>query len=127
MKKTIKKPLTIATATPVPTQAKAPVAAGKPVAKIEPRTRIITAAASIVIEAKVDVGFGNHLFVRGQGAGLSWERGVQLENVDSSTWRLTVSAKEKLQFKFLLNDSQWAQGEDVVAVPGKKTEVTPLF
>ncbi len=127
MKKTIKKPLTIATATPVPTQAKAPVAAGKPVAKIEPRTRIITAAAPIVIEAKIDVGFGNHLFVRGQGAGLSWERGVQLENVDSSTWRLTVSAKEKLQFKFLLNDSQWAQGEDVVAVPGKKTEVTPLF
>ncbi len=127
MKKAIKKPLTIATATPVPTQAKAPVAAGKPVAKIEPRTRIITAAAPIVIEAKIDVGFGNHLFVRGQGAGLSWERGVQLENVDSSTWRLTVSAKEKLQFKFLLNDSQWAQGEDVVAVPGKKTEVTPLF
>jgi hypothetical protein len=127
MKKTIKKPLTIATATPVPTQAKAPVAAGKPVAKIEPRTRIITAAAPIVIEAKIDVGFGNHLFVRGQGAGLSWERGVQLENVDSKTWRIAVPASDKLQFKLLINDSIWAQGEDVVAITGKKIEVTPAF
>jgi hypothetical protein len=26
-----------------------------------------------------------------------------------------------------LNDSVWAQGEDLVAAPGKKVEVTPSF
>lgn len=130
MKKTTKKSVTTATAMSVPTQAKAPVAVTKPAAtatKIEPKTPIVTAAAPIVIEAKIDVGFGNNLFVRGQGAGLSWDRGVQLENVDQKTWRLSVPATDKLQFKLLLNDSIWAQGEDVVAAPGKKIEVTPAF
>lgn len=87
----------------------------------------VTAAAPITIEARIDVGFGNNLFVRGQGAGLSWERGLPLENVDSKTWRLTVPAKDKVQFKLLINDSVWAQGEDLVATPGKKVEVTPAF
>ena len=127
MKKTTKKSVTIAIATPVPTKTKAPFAAAKPVAKMETKPRIVTAPAPIVIEAKIDVGFGNNLFVRGQGAGLSWERGVQLENVDSKTWRIAVPARDKLQFKLLINDSIWAQGEDVVAAPGKKIEVTPAF
>jgi len=87
----------------------------------------VTAATPITIEAKIDIGFGNNLFVRGQGAGLSWERGTPLENVDSKTWRLTVPAKDKVQFKLLINDSVWAQGEDLVATPGKKVEVTPAF
>ncbi len=107
-----------------PVVAKAPVKAASPVSS---KTQIVTAAAPIVIEAKIDVGFGNNLFVRGQGAGLSWERGVQLENVDQKTWRLAVPATDKLQFKLLINDSIWAQGEDVVAAPGKKVQVTPAF
>jgi hypothetical protein len=86
-----------------------------------------TIAAPVTIEAKIDVGFGNKLFVRGTGEGLSWDRGIPLENVDSKTWRLTVPAKDKVQFKLLLNDSVWAQGEDLVAAPGKKVEVTPSF
>ena len=112
------------TATPVATPAPAaPVKAASAPAK----TPIVTAAAPITIEAKINVGFGNKLFVRGQGAGLSWDHGIPLECVDSQTWRLTVPAKDKLQFKLLLNDSVWAQGEDVVAAPGKKVEVTPAF
>jgi len=73
------------------------------------------------------VGFGNRVFLRGQGAGLSWERGVPLECVDSKTWRLTVPAQEKLLFKLLINDSIWAKGEDVVVTPGQRVEITPAF
>src|SRR5690348_2460716 len=61
------------------------------------------------IEAKVDVGFGNNLFVRGEGPGLSWEHGVPLECVDSQTWQLSVPANDKLKFKLLLNDTVWAK------------------
>lgn len=122
MKKIAKK-----TSAPAAASVAAPVIAKAPVKVASPKTQIVTAAAPIVIEAKIDVGFGNNLFVRGQGAGLSWERGVQLENVDQKTWRLAVPATDKLQFKLLLNDSVWAQGEDVVATPGKKIEVTPAF
>lgn len=121
MKKIVKKTPATTTTTTV---AKKTTAAS---AKSAPKSTIVTAAAPTVIEAKIDVGFGNNLFVRGQGAGLSWDRGVQLENVDQKTWRLAVPATDKLQFKLLLNDSIWAQGEDVVAAPGKKVEVTPAF
>ena len=102
-------------------------AAAAPVKVTPTKSPTVTAAAPITIEAKIDIGFGNNLFVRGQGAGLSWERGTPLENVDSKTWRLTVPAKDKVQFKLLINDTVWAQGEDVVAAPGKKVEVTPAF
>lgn len=141
MKKTTKK--TTAPVAPVaPVGAKAPaptktvtaasVANPAPTASVKAaptpaKSPIVTAAAPITIEAKINVGFGNKLFVRGQGAGLSWDHGVPLECVDSQTWRLTVPAKDKLQFKLLLNDSVWAQGEDVVAAPGKKVEVVPAF
>ncbi|HEX5218456.1 MAG TPA: hypothetical protein VFZ59_02725 [Verrucomicrobiae bacterium] len=84
-------------------------------------------SASTVIEAKIDVGFGNQLFLRGQGSGLSWDRGIPLECVDSKTWRLTLPAQEKLLFKLLLNDTVWAQGEDVVVTPGQRVEITPAF
>lgn len=84
-------------------------------------------AATVTIEAKIDVGFGNNLFARGQGGGLSWEHGLPLQNIDSRTWRLIVPAREQVQFKLLINDSIWAQGEDVIATPGKTVEVTPAF
>lgn len=130
MKKLIKKTIvsTVAAVTPVATKSPAaPVAAKTLVKAASAKTPIVTAVAPIVIEAKIDVGFGNKLFARGQGAGLSWDHGIPLECVDSQTWRLTVPAKDKLQFKLLLNDSVWSQGEDVVAAPGKKVEVVPAF
>ena len=141
---TIAPAVTLATKTPAApiapvTLAASPVAVKTPAAPVTPAASTaivkttttpaptVTASAPITIEAKIDVGFGNNLFVRGQGAGLSWDRGTPLECVDSKTWRLIVPAKDKLQFKLLLNDTVWAQGEDVVAAPGKKVQVVPAF
>lgn len=79
------------------------------------------------IKAKIDVGFGNNLYVRGQGAGLSWERGVPLTCVDNQTWQWTGKADDRLTFKLLLNDQVWAKGEDIIATPGQKVEIVPAF
>jgi len=79
------------------------------------------------IEAKVDVGFGNAVYLRGQGPGLSWERGVPCECVNRDTWRWTAPAAEKLTVKLLLNDSVWARGADLVISPGDKAEIVPAF
>jgi hypothetical protein len=111
-------PAPVASATPSPTPVKSALPA---------KTPIIISVAPITIEAKIDVGFGNNLFLRGQGEGLSWDRGIPLENVDSKTWRLIVPAKDKVQFKLLINDAVWCKGEDLVAAPGKKVQVTPAF
>jgi hypothetical protein len=86
-----------------------------------------TRALPTTIEAHIDVGFGNQLYVRGQGPGLSWERGVPLKNVDPNTWQWSAAATDKLTFKLLINDSVWAQGADVTAAPGQKVEITPSF
>jgi hypothetical protein len=89
--------------------------------------RAARSAAPTTIEAHIDVGFGNQLFVRGQGAGLSWDHGVPLKNLDSNTWQWSAAASDKLTFKLLLNDSVWAQGADIIASPGQKVEITPNF
>ena len=80
-----------------------------------------------IIEAKVDVGFGNNLFLRGEGPGLSWDHGVPLKCVDPQTWQWSAPAGDKLKFKLLLNDTVWAQGEDLVAAPGQRLRIAPTF
>lgn len=85
------------------------------------------APVTTTIEAKIDVGYGNNLFVRGQGAGLSWDQGTPLKCLDGQTWQWSAKAKSKLTFKLLLNDSVWAKGDDVVVPPGKKIAIVPAF
>jgi hypothetical protein len=82
----------------------------------------------ISVAAKIDVGFGNALFIRGQGAGLSWDRGLPLQCVESATWIWTThDSEEPVTFKLLINDQLWCQGEDLRAMPGKQAEVVPAF
>jgi len=86
-----------------------------------------SSAKPVTIEAKIDVGFGNSLYLRGEGVGLSWNQGVPLTCVDGKTWTWTGETKEQVKFKVLLNDQVWCQGEDVVATPGQKVEISPAF
>jgi len=104
--------------------AKAPAQWQASIAKTAPTA---TRCGSVTIQAKINVGFGNALYLRGEGKGLSWEQGVPLKCVDSSTWTWTGTAEDKLKFKLLLNDSVWSQGEDLTAAPGEKVEVAPAF
>ena len=95
----------------------------KPEVVPSPRPEIVT-----TIEAEIDVGFGNALFVRGQGAGLSWQKSLPLTCAVGTTWVWsTRQAQEKLQFKLLLNDLVWCQGEDLTAEVGQTTKVVPVF
>lgn len=81
-----------------------------------------------IIQAKTDVGFGNSLFIRGQGDGLSWDKRLPLSCIDGSAWVWsTRKANGKVVFKLLLNDQVWAKGEDVVVEAGRKIEVVPVF
>ncbi len=80
------------------------------------------------VEAKVDVGFGNALFIRGQGDGLSWDKGTPLECHDSTTWVWsTKNANEHIEFKLLLNDEVWAHGGNLTIAPGATIQTVPAF
>jgi hypothetical protein len=52
---------------------------------------------------------------------------VALTCVDGKTWKWIGEATEQLKFKLLLNDQVWSQGEDLVATPGQKVEISPAF
>ena len=113
---------------------KSPISAGIP----EPAKSITlsaspkTAASStqngnktVTIVANIDVGFGNMLYLRGEGRGLSWNQGIPLTCVDSSTWKWSGEASDALKFKLLLNDAVWSKGEDLVVSPGQKLQISP--
>jgi hypothetical protein len=79
------------------------------------------------IDVKLDVGFGNALYLRGEGSGLNWERGVPLSCVDGKTWRWSAPVTSPIKCKVLLNDQVWSSGQDVTVTPGQQIEVAPAF
>jgi hypothetical protein len=80
------------------------------------------------ITALIDVGFGNSLYVRGEGPGLSWDKGVLLDCVGDDKWTLTLGESSRpVVFKFLINDVSWSVGEDYTVAPGTSITVTPVF
>ena len=80
------------------------------------------------IAARIDVGLGNTLFIRGEGDGLSWEKGLPLACRDAATWVWsTRHTNDKLVFKLLLNDVVWARGDNVTMEAGRRIELRPQF
>ena len=117
-------PMEIARTSPAPA-APAPVISASP--KPAPAAASASAAAVTVIDVKHDVGFGNALYLRGQGGGLNWEHGVPLVCVDGKTWRWSGKVKDPLTFKLLINDKIWSAGNDMTVKPGQKLEIRPTF
>ena len=141
------KPTTAAAAKPAapvtPTKAEAPKPAAKPAAAkaakaakapASPAKATATAKKAIdstatVVVAKYDVGFGNKLFIRGEGAGLSWETGVEMKNVENDVWVWTNNDLKKgaVACKFLINDDVWSTGENLFVPAGETSTVFPNF
>lgn len=97
-------------------------------AKSQTSHKAATAEPRTMVQAKIDVGFGNALFIRGEGGGLSWDKGQPLTCVDSTSWHWSSKpARDKVVFKLLLNDTVWAKGENVEVEPGKVLQVVPEF
>lgn len=91
-------------------------------AKVKPTVVVTTIAAN------VDVGFGNALYVRGEGPGLSWEKGMRMECVSDDRWMLALGESTRaFVFKFLVNDEKWSIGDDYTVAPGSTMTLTPSF
>ena len=112
---------------PAPAPAKAPAkktAAAKPAAK----KKAVAEPPATFISAQIDIGFGNHLTLRGEGPGLSWDRGVVMDNVGHSLWTASIKgATAPVTFKVLVNDLSWNTGADYVVDPGQSITVYPSF
>lgn len=106
----------------------APVAPVAPAKKAPAKKAVTKKVEKTSIIARVDVGFGNSLYVRGQGAGLSWDQGVLLDNVSPYEWTFSsTQAKGDITFKFLINDEVWADGENLTVAAGGTSISSPVF
>lgn len=80
------------------------------------------------IAARVDVGFGNNLYIRGEGAGLSWDVGILMKNLSPYEWVWeSKTASSPLEYKFIINDEVWANGGNLFAKPGETSISAPSF
>lgn len=114
-----------------PAARKAPVASAPAAPKASPAPVVKKTVAKPIlttISARIDVGFGNSLYLRGEGPGLSWEKGVAMECTGDDQWTLSLAESARpVVFKFLRNDEVWSVGEDYTAKPGVAAVFTPVF
>jgi hypothetical protein len=114
---------TVQATTPTPVAMLAPSPAAASTVKSVATKPVLT-----TINARIDVGFGNALFLRGEGAGLSWEEGLAMKCVESDLWRIVLAESARAHtFKFLINDVTWSTGPDFSAACGTNVTLTPEF
>ena len=99
--------------------------AAKPQELVKPVARTLGVTT---ITAHLDIGFGNALYLRGEGADLSWDRGTLMNCVADNCWTLELPASARpLLFKFLVNDLSWSAGQDYSVASGDTLATTPTF
>jgi hypothetical protein len=124
VKKAAKKaPAKKAVAKKAPAKKPAAKKAAKKVAKKATRKPIVTK-----VIAKIDAGFGNQVFIRGNSTGLTWDSGILMENVSSDEWVWTSTVvTSEVEFRVLINDSVWSLGPNGVVFPGATVVFEPAF
>ena len=100
----------------------------KKVAKKTGKKPAASKLSKTVIEAKIDIGFGNLLYIRGDAPGLSWKSGVPMDCRGTDSWSVSMSdANSAFEYKVLINDIHWAVGGNEIAQPGVTSTTEPNF
>jgi len=75
------------------------------------------------------IGIGNKLYIRGEGPGLAWDRGVPLQFVSIGKWRWeSADATAPVQVKLYKNDTLECSAIGTLTItPGRQHEVTANF
>lgn len=91
--------------------------------------RVLTSDGATRLIATAYIGIGNRLFIRGEGPGLSWEKGVPLQFVSIGKWRWETSdANSPVSFKLYKNDTVECTALGVQNLdPGHQQELTASF
>ena len=85
-------------------------------------------SSKTVVEAIVDVGFGNLLYIRGDAPGLSWETGVPMDCAGAESWSISMSdVNSSFEYKVLINDIHWESGSNNIASAGSTSSTNPTF
>ena len=92
---------------------------GEPSVSADGATRLLVTAY---------IGIGNKLYIRGDGPGLSWDKGQPMKFVSIGKWGwATDEATGPVACKLYKNDETAAVSGEVFLEPGQHVEVTALF
>ncbi|MBI5692615.1 MAG: hypothetical protein HZC55_21250 [Verrucomicrobia bacterium] len=117
---------TAAAPLPKPVSAAPAVTAEAP--RPAPVQSVVARPVQTTISARIDVGFGNTLYLRGEGAGLSWDAGVPMECLADDHWQIILGESARgVTFKFLINDVTWSVGADYTQASGTTASYSPQF
>jgi hypothetical protein len=91
--------------------------------------RVLSSDGATRLLVTAYIGIGNRVFIRGDGPGLSWDKGVPLQFVSIGKWRWeTNDATTPVRFKLLKNDDQECAALGAQSLdPGHQQEVTAAF
>ena len=100
-----------------------------PFTSAEMMEQVISSDGATRLIATSYIGIGNRLFIRCEGPGLSWEKGVPLQFVSIGKWRWeTPDASAAVRFKLYKNDEVECPGLGTVELePGHQQEVIAKF
>ncbi|MDR1232868.1 MAG: hypothetical protein LBJ75_01210, partial [Puniceicoccales bacterium] len=96
----------------------------KPVAGISKQD-----SKALLVIAKANIGFGNRLYIRGDGCELSWDKGMAMKYMNDDLWQWEYKdapSKTNFEFKVLINDEIWSTGENYTA-SNKNNKICPAF
>jgi len=94
----------------------------------EPAVSSTSSDGATRLLATAYIGIGNKLFIRGDGPGLSWDKGVPMQFVSIGKWGwATHDATGPVTCKLYKNDETAALSGEVTLEPGKHVEITALF
>jgi len=80
------------------------------------------------IVVRAPKGCKDPIYLRGDGAGLSWNKGIRLDHGSGNEWSWeTWDQVSRTEFKVLINDKIWEEGPNHVLECGKTVEYSATF
>jgi hypothetical protein len=94
----------------------------------EPKKPKPSTSGSTSVIANVMIGIGNKPYLRGEGAGLSWDEGVAMNFIEIGKWAWTPPRKNaSLTVQLYRNDEEPDKGGKIEVKSGEEIEITPDF
>lgn len=82
------------------------------------------------VRVHYDVGYGNQMYIRGAKYPLWWNKGRKMRNISSDIWEFEmerIDTGDLVEFKVLINDSAWSQGNNYTVTGGETIDIYPNF
>ena len=82
------------------------------------------------IRVHYDSGLGNNMYLRGSGYPLTWSSGRKMFNISNDVWIYEIErydVGEQFEFKPMINDNTWSQGNNYIGTGGQTIDVYPNF